>query len=211
MKLGLYQLDDPREFARLRISLENILPPDATERFKYQILLDHLKFEEALLIVDSYSNSMYPYSDTIASLIQQYGQPHQLALKRIAELMDRPPIHSGDSIGFRKFALRVRVLVVMLEQLKQEGLVELQCGSHVARLSSKLPQDIRANFRRYLHPLKRGVPSLLDFAEWLEYELQIQEGSDVFDRIETHKDAGKRQRDNRKDVKGRNKPSAVCS
>lgn len=40
--------DDPRDFARLRISLENILPQYATEQFKSQILLDHLKFEEAL-------------------------------------------------------------------------------------------------------------------------------------------------------------------
>lgn len=154
------------------MSLENI-QSDATEWFKYQILLDHLKFEEALLIADSYSNSLYPYSDTMASLIQHYGQPHQLALRRIAELMDGPTIRSGDSMGFHKFALRVRVLVGMLEHLKQEGLIKLNCGAHVAKLSSKLPQDLKANFRRYLHPLKREVPSLLDFAEWLEYELQI--------------------------------------
>lgn len=51
---------DPREFSRLRIALENILPADATERFKYQILVDHLKLEEALLIADSYCNSLYP-------------------------------------------------------------------------------------------------------------------------------------------------------
>lgn len=196
-----FSCDDPREFARLRISLENILPPDATERFKYQILMDHLKFEEALLIADSYSNSLYPYSDTMASLIQHYGQPHQLALQRIAELMDGPTIRSGDSVGFRKFALRVRALVGMLEQLEQEGRTELQCGSHVARLSSKLPQDFRANFRRYLHPLKRGVPSLLDFSEWLEYELQIQEGGDMLDRIETHKEAAKYKESPREMVK----------
>lgn len=42
-----FNYDDPREFARRSISLENIPLPDATERFKYQILLDHLKFEEA--------------------------------------------------------------------------------------------------------------------------------------------------------------------
>lgn len=82
--------------------------------------MDHLKFEEALLIADSYLNSLYPYSDTMASLIQHYGPPHQLALWRIAELIDGPTIRSGDSVGFHKFALRVRALVGMLEQLKQE-------------------------------------------------------------------------------------------
>ncbi|XP_043985900.1 uncharacterized protein LOC122838916 [Gambusia affinis] len=84
--------DDPRQFARLRLALDNILPADATERFKYQVLCDHLKFEEALLIADSYSNSLCPYSDTMASLTKHYGQPHQLSLQRIAELMDEPNI-----------------------------------------------------------------------------------------------------------------------
>ncbi|KAJ8403170.1 hypothetical protein AAFF_G00353870 [Aldrovandia affinis] len=147
--------DDPREFSRLRLALENILPADSTERFRYQVLCDHLKFEEALLIADSYSNSPCPYSDTMASLIQ----------------------------GFRKFALRVRALVGMLEQLGEDGHIELRCGSHVARLLRKLPQDLRATFRRYLYSWRDGVPSLMDFAEWLEYELVIQEGGDRLDRI----------------------------
>ncbi|KAK0139444.1 hypothetical protein N1851_023832 [Merluccius polli] len=48
---------DPSEFARLRIALENLLPPDATELFSYQILVDHLKLDEAKLIADAYLNS----------------------------------------------------------------------------------------------------------------------------------------------------------
>ncbi len=117
--------EDPREFARLKIALENILPEDATERFKYQVLIDHLRFEEALLIADSYSNSDYPYSDTMASLTSHYGRPHQLALQRIADLMDGPTIRSGDTTSFKKFALHVRALVGMLDQLGEEGHVEL--------------------------------------------------------------------------------------
>lgn len=126
---------DPRQFARLRLALGNILPFDATERFKYQVLCDHLKFEEALLIADSYSNSPHPYSDTMASLTKHYGQPHQLSLQRITKLMDEPSICPGDTTGFRRFALRVRALVSMLEQLGEDGHIELQCGSHVARLT----------------------------------------------------------------------------
>ncbi len=33
---------DPCEFARLRIALENLLPPDGTKLFKYHFLVDHL-------------------------------------------------------------------------------------------------------------------------------------------------------------------------
>lgn len=176
--------DDPREFARLKLALENILPADATERFKYQVLCDHLKFEEALLIADSYSNSPYPYTDTMASLIKHYGQPHQLSLQRIAELMEEPTIRAGDTAGFRRFALRVRALVGMLQQLGVDGHIELQCGSHVARLMSKLPQDLRATFRRHIYPQRDKVPSLMDFAEWLEYELVIQEGGDRLDMMD---------------------------
>lgn len=172
---------DPRQFARLRLALDNILPTDATERFKYQMLCDHLRFEEALLIADSYSNSLCPFTDTMTSLIKHYGQPHHLSLQRIAELMDEPNIRSSDTAGFRKFALRVRALVGMLEQLGEDGRIELQCGSHVARLLKKLPQDLRAAFRRHVYPRNSKVPSLRDFAEWLEYELIIQEGGDQTD------------------------------
>lgn len=121
--------------------LKNLLPYDATEQFKCQILLEHLKFEEALLIADSYSNSRYPYTQTM-HLTEHYGQPHQLALQKIADLMDGPNIRSGDTQAFRRFALRVRVLVGMLDQLDEKGDIELQCGSHVARLMSKLPHDL---------------------------------------------------------------------
>lgn len=169
-----FTAEDPRQFARLKIALDNILPHDATERFKYQILSEHLKFEEALLIADSYSHSRYPYTHTMRSLTEHYGQPHQLSLRRIAELMDGPSISSGDTRAFRKFALRVRALVGMLDQQGEKGDIELKCGSHVARLMSKLPHDFKANFRRYVNPLRNPIPTLLDFSAWLEFELQVQ-------------------------------------
>lgn len=193
--LPKFTKEDPREFARLKIALENILPEDATERFKYQVLIDHLKFEEALLIADSYSNSRYPYRDTMASLTSHYGRPHQLALQRIADLMDGPTIRSGDTASFKKFALHIRVLVGMLDQLGEEGHIELQCGSHVARLTAKLPHDMRANFKRYVHPLKIKVPTLMNFADWLEYELEIQQSGLKFGRGE-----GKESTESRKDL-----------
>ncbi len=83
--------------------------------------MDHLKLEEALLTADSYCHSQHPYTRTMAALDQQYGQPHQLALQQIAELMDGPSIASGDQKAFRIFALKVRSLVGMLEQLGRKG------------------------------------------------------------------------------------------
>ena len=166
---------NPREFNRLKIALENLLPTDASERFKYQILVDHLKPEEALLLADSYSNSRHPYTDTMAALTLEYGQPHQLALQRIAELMDGPSIVHGDTRTFKMFALRVRSLVSMLEQVGRNGRVELECDSHVSRLLSKLPHELRSSFHRFIHPLRVPIPTLLDLADWLEYELQVQE------------------------------------
>lgn len=167
--------EDPRQFARLKIALDNILPKDATERFKYQILVDHLKLEDALLIADSYSNSPTPFSKTMASLTEMYGQPHKLALQRINEVQGEPPVRSGDSRGFRLFALKVRALVGMLEQLGTDGRTELECGSHTARLLSKLPHELRAQFKRFIDPIRTPIPTLVHFSKWLEYEVRVQD------------------------------------
>lgn len=139
---------DPSEFARLKISFENFLPHEATELFKYQLLVDHLQLEEARLIADVYLNSPTPFSDTMAALNDKFGQPHQIALKRIAAVMDAPDIRRGDVAAFERFALQIQSLVGMLRTLGSEGEVELQCGSHVARLLSKLPPEQRTEFRR---------------------------------------------------------------
>ncbi|CAM4529069.1 unnamed protein product [Leuciscus chuanchicus] len=183
---------NPRDFARLRIALDNLLPRDATERFKFQILVDHLKLEEALLVADSYSNSDYPFTDTMAALNQQYGQPHQLALQHIK--------------SFRLFALNVRSLVSMLEQLGLKGQDELDCGSHVTRLLGKLPHDLRSSFRRYIHPLRIPISTLLDLADWLEYELQIQE--DIA-QYRLRKDTGSKPKDSKSTVRSSPKASVL--
>ncbi|KAK7881979.1 hypothetical protein WMY93_028153 [Mugilogobius chulae] len=111
------------------------------------------------------------------ALNEQYGQPHQLALKRIAQLMDEPNIRSGDAKTFRKFALKVRGLVGMLEQLGVIGQTELMCGSHVSRILTKMPHHLRADFKRYINPLKTPIPTLWHLSEWLEYEVRVQEDS----------------------------------
>lgn len=75
---------DPSEFALLKLALHNLLPGDASELFKYQILVDHLQLEEARLIADSFLHSPYPYTETMAALTDKFGKPLQLALSKIA-------------------------------------------------------------------------------------------------------------------------------
>ncbi|KAI3365360.1 hypothetical protein L3Q82_010445 [Scortum barcoo] len=166
---------DPSEFARLKLSLENLLPPEATELFKYQVLVDHLQLEEAQLIADAYLNSPTPFSDTMAALNDRFGQPHQIALRRIAAVMDAPDIRRGDIAAFEKFALQVQSLVGMLKTLGSEGEAELKCGSHVARLLSKLPPEQRAEFRRCMFHQGTQTHTLPDLSEWLKYESWCQD------------------------------------
>ncbi|KAJ7997480.1 hypothetical protein DPEC_G00229450 [Dallia pectoralis] len=166
---------DPGEFARLKMALVNLLPADGTELFKYQILVDHLKLEEARLIADSYLNSPVPYSDTMAALTERFGQPHQIALRRISTVMDSPDIRRGDVAAFDRFALQVRSLVGMLQTLGPEGDMELRCGSHVARLLGKLPPDQRADFRRSMFHRPGAVHTLMDLAKWLQHESWCQD------------------------------------
>lgn len=142
----------------------------------------------------------------MAALNQQYGQPHQLALQRIAELMVGPSIVSGDGKAFKMFALRVRSLVSMLEQLGRKGRVELECGSHVSILLSKLPHDLRSSFCRCIHPHRVPIPTLLDLADWLEYEIQVQEDNSRFDSRARREPKVKEQR---KGWKAPAKPSTV--
>ncbi|KAK0134729.1 hypothetical protein N1851_029618 [Merluccius polli] len=165
---------DPSEFARLKLSLENLLPPGATELLKYQVLVDHLQLEEARLIADAYLNSPTPFSNTMAALNDKFGQPHQFALRRIADVLDSPDVRRGDVAAFEKFAVQVQSLVVMLRTLGSEGEAGLQCGSHVARLLSQLPPEQRAEFRRCMFHRGTQTHTLPDLSEWLRYESWCQ-------------------------------------
>lgn len=164
---------DPGEFARLKLALTNLLPDEATELFKCQV--DHLKLADARLIAYSFLNSSTPYSDTLAALTEWFGRPHQLALSKIAAIMDASDVQSGDTVGFEPFALQIQALVGFLKILGAEGDVELHCGSHVARLLSKLHPEQRASFRRHMSYESGSVYTLLDLAKWLKFEFWCQD------------------------------------
>lgn len=91
---------DPSKFAWLKLSVQNLLPPEATELFKYQVLVDHLQLEGARLIADTYLNSPTPFSDMMVALNDKFGQPHQIALRHIAAVLDSPDIRRGDVAAF---------------------------------------------------------------------------------------------------------------
>lgn len=98
---------DPGAFACLKLALNNLLPGEATELFKYQVLVGHLKLIDARLIADSFLNSSTPYSLHIyplqihpQPLVNSSGRPHELALTKIAAIMDASNVQTGDTVGF---------------------------------------------------------------------------------------------------------------
>ncbi|RXN39535.1 guanine nucleotide-binding subunit alpha-12 isoform X2 [Labeo rohita] len=106
----------------------------------------------------------------MSALREKYGQPHQLALRRIASVLDSPDVRRGDIPAFQRFALQVQSLVGLLRTLGHDGELELSCGSHVARLLNKLPPEQRAEFRRHMFRQPGSTPNLVDFSNWLRYE-----------------------------------------
>lgn len=66
-------------------------------------------------------------------------------------------------------------MVGMLEQQGDQGDKELDCGNHAATLLSKLPRDLKVTFKRFIYIWNVTLPTLLDLAEWLRYELKVQE------------------------------------
>lgn len=99
--------------------------------FKYQVLVDHLKLDDACLIADSFLHSPTPYRDTMLALNEWFGQPHQVALKRISTILESPDISRNDPSAFEKFLIQVQSLVSLLNTLGQAGGIELHCGCNV--------------------------------------------------------------------------------
>lgn len=154
---------DPREFARMKITLENLISKTS-----------HLKCEGALLMADSLSTCRKPYTNAMRMLTEMYGQPLKLAKPHITELMNGPCIKNGDL-----FALCIRSMVGMLEQQGDLGYKELDCFYHATRLLSKLPYDLQISFDRFIELWNVTLPTLTDLAEWLDHGLKVQRDQEV--------------------------------
>lgn len=123
--------------------------------------------------------------------------------------MDSPDVQSGDTVGFERFSLEIQALVGLLKTLGTEGEVELQCGSHVARLLTKLPPELRSSFRRHKLSYEPGIVyTLLEFAKWLKFESWCQETESIGgDRV--HRDRVRQRTDFRRDPKSKSQPITI--
>lgn len=137
--------------------MENTLSANATEFFKFQILVDHVKVKEALLVADFYSNSRYPHTNPMdARSIDNHTNWHSANCRvngwgicHVRRYQDLA----------KMFALKLRSLVSLDGQLGRKGIVELECGAQVSRLLEKLPHGLRSSFRRYCQPQSIPFPT----------------------------------------------------
>ncbi|KAL1267690.1 hypothetical protein QQF64_033053 [Cirrhinus molitorella] len=181
-KIPDFTSDSEREFANMKLALDNLLEPypELTEKYKYHVLLEHLKLPEAQMIGQSCRHHPYPYSAAMQALQLQYGQPHQLAQSEIASILTSPDVKRNDNHSFQSFALRVHLLVSMLLSLEGARGMELNCCSHVDRLLSKLPKYLRDGFIEFLqqqgklNSISLNPYNLQDFAGWLQVKAQQQ-------------------------------------
>lgn len=91
-------------------------------------------------------------------------------MRKIASVLEAPEIRRGDIPAFQRFSLQIQSLVGLLKILGPEGEIELNCGSHVVHLLTKLPPEQRADFRRHQFKQPGTSHTLHDLSEWLSYE-----------------------------------------
>ncbi|XP_067219120.1 uncharacterized protein [Chanodichthys erythropterus] len=179
-KLAVFSSGKESDFLMLKKGLDSILGPHRhlTEDYKYQVLLDHLHLPAAYQVAKRYVNSPFPYTSAMQALEQRYGQPRQLIQSELRAILNAPAVRPGDAQGFEDFAAAVNTLVGMLNTMDGPSRYELQCGSHVDTLLTKLPVSYRDSFIEYClnqHIIVSGSSrtyTLLEFAEWLERKSQ---------------------------------------
>ncbi|XP_054860442.1 uncharacterized protein LOC129347387 [Amphiprion ocellaris] len=179
-KLSIFSSGKESDFLMLKKGLDSVLAPHShlTEDYKYQVLLDHLRFPAAVQIAKRYINSVTPYTSAMTALQLRYGQPRQLVQGELKAILNAPPVKSGDYQGIEDFAAAVGTLVGMLSTMDGPSSSELCCGSHVDTLLTKLPPNFRDSFAEYC--FNRGIIqsgsdktyTLPDLAEWLERKVQ---------------------------------------
>ena len=74
-KIPDFTTDSEREFSNLKLALNNLLEPhpELTEKYKYHVLLEHLKLPEAQRIGQSCRHDPFPYTAAMHALQLQYG------------------------------------------------------------------------------------------------------------------------------------------
>ncbi len=155
--------EDEMQYRMLRMALSNLLDPNESEHFKYHVLLDHLKVDQAKRLGPAFSFAPDPYTQAINALDERYGQPRQLALKELKNVLDLPSIRAGNGYALDNFALHVQAPAGLLSSMEDQGGAEFLCGSHVKRLLEKLPAERSSCFKRHVYrneaPAERPVSS----------------------------------------------------
>ncbi|KAG1926322.1 guanine nucleotide-binding protein G(I)/G(S)/G(O) subunit gamma-2 [Pimephales promelas] len=113
----------------------------------------------------AFDKGISPYLSTRPSQSLSHSAPAHAPLRQSAPAQAYHPLTTTQAI---------QSLVGLLQTLGPEGEIELNCGSHVARLLSKLPPEQRADFRRHQFKQLGATHTLHDLAEWLRYESWCQ-------------------------------------
>lgn len=115
------------------MALTNLLDRQETEEFKFHILLDHLKVDQARCLALACSYDPQPFTEALRALEERYSQPWQLALKELKTIMALPPVRDA----LDAFALHVPALVGLLRIMDDQGNAELLCDSHVDTVDTR--------------------------------------------------------------------------
>ena len=93
-KLTVFTSGRGSDFLLLKKGLDSVLGPHRhlSEDYKYQVLLDHLRFPAALQIDKRFINSATPYTTAMQALMQRYGQPRQLVQGELNAILNAPPV-----------------------------------------------------------------------------------------------------------------------
>ena len=164
--------EDRSQYTELRMCLETLLTASQDERYKYALLLRHVKVPRAHNIALAYAHSTTPYSDALAALDDRYGRPWDFVLQELREIEKLPPVK--DDRALDDLSVRVQSLVGMLQSQQQKGFCELYASSNVERILNKLPKFRQERFRRQRNHLPASQPdlSLIDLSNFLRTEVR---------------------------------------
>ena len=194
--------EDRSQYTELRMCLETLLTASQDERYKYALLLRHVKVPRAHNIALAYAHSTTPYSDALAALDDRYGRPWDFVLQELREIEKLPPVK--DDRALDDLSVRVQSLVGMLQSQQQKGFCELYASSNVERILNKLPKFRQERFRRQRNHLPASQPdlSLIDLSNFLRTEVRNL-------GIDPSLWGGSDPRDGGKGAKGQGRPTTV--
>ena len=113
------------------------------------------------------------YLRALEQLKRRYGDPYKIARAHMQVLNEIKPFRGDDFNSLKNFWYELRGSVTNLQANGGEG--EIQCGSNVERLVSKLPITLRRQWGGYVHRLRPTQPTLRDLEKFLERAVESEE------------------------------------